>query len=474
MKRFYSLFFLAVAMLSVACAPNERTFVVLSTNDMHARIQHFPQLASAVAACRDTTEVVLLVDAGDRWTGNAYVDKVALPGLPVIELMNRLGYDVATLGNHEFDHGQAHLARLIDSMECEVIAANTLSDTCSFPTLPSYAIIKRHGVRFGFVGVVTNYEGEQRPAGNASSYLGLHFPDPQQSALAVGEALRKKVDVLVLLSHMGDDRDMEFLAAGSPYDLVIGGHTHQQVDTLVGEALLTQTGKNLNALGVTKIVMRKREIVSVDFDLLPLADRVPDPAFQAEVERYYADPTLNAPVGEFSSAATKEGLAYWMAEAIADEADADIGIYHIGGVRLDSIEQGGVSTAKVYDLEPFGSGVARVEMTPAQLRELIIAKYNDTENRKEAHRLDLYATTPYVIVTDGADQALDVVFPDLRDGKHYEVAMCDYIFRNYKQLHYFEGGLADKKVADILLEELREESPLTPSNTPRQRVVVRH
>ena len=96
-----------------ACAPREKVVIILSTNDIHAQIQNFPQLATAVAECRDTASVIL-VDAGDRWTGNAYVDQ-AEGRRPVLELMNELGYDVATLGNHEFDHGQAFLGRMIDS-----------------------------------------------------------------------------------------------------------------------------------------------------------------------------------------------------------------------------------------------------------------------------------------------------------------------------------------------------------------------
>ena len=93
-----------------------------------------------------------LSDAGDRWTGNAYVDRAATPGMPMIALMNRLGYDVATLGNHEFDHGQAFLGRMIDSMDFEVVCANVVSDTCTFPPLPPYTVLEEGGFRIGFVG----------------------------------------------------------------------------------------------------------------------------------------------------------------------------------------------------------------------------------------------------------------------------------------------------------------------------------
>lgn len=471
MKGMLRMGLVAVAALAAACAPRERTLVLLSTNDMHAKIQNFPRLASAVEACRDTARLVVLVDAGDRWTGNAYVDMAPTPGMPMIALMNELGYDVATLGNHEFDHGQAFLGRMIDSMDFEVVCANVVSDTCTFPQLPPYTIVDRDGIRIGFVGVVTNYEGPGHPAGNESSFAGLEFPDPQAMALKYAAELRPECDVLVLVSHMGDDRDAELLAKGqSQYDVVIGGHTHEEVDTLIGGTLLTQTGKDLRNIGVTTVRMKGHKVAGVDYRIVPLADYEPDILYQKQVEAYYADPGLNKPVGRFGNAADKWGLANWMAAAVADEADADVGFYHIGGVRLDSIPAGGVGAAKVYDLEPFGTEIARMRMTPEDMRRMILSKYNDEENRKEAHRIDLISTTPYVIVTDAADNAVDVRFPKLREGKVYEVAVSDYVYKNYNDLNYTDGKLTGTTVAGVLLEELQEDGPLTPDNKPRQEI----
>ena len=470
MKKMFRTLLIVVAAVAAACAPRERTLVVLSTNDMHAKIQNFPRLAAAVEACRDTAQLVLLVDAGDRWTGNAYVDKTPAPGMPMIALMNRLGYDVGTLGNHEFDHGQAFLGRMIDSMDFEVVCANVVSDTCTFPQLPPYVVIEEGGIRIGFIGVVTNYEGPGHPAGNAASFKGLEFPDPQQMAMKYAAELRPKVDVLVLVSHMGDDRDAELLGRETLFDVVIGGHTHQEIDSLINGTLLTQTGKYLNNVGVTEIKLRGKKVESVGYRLVPLAGYAPDPLYQAEVDRYYADPVLNKPVGEFAGTADKWGVANWMAEAVADEADADIGMYHIGGVRLDSIRKGGVGMAKIYDLEPFGTEIAVMRMTPADMRRMIVSKYNDEENRKEAHRIDLIATTPYVIVTDAKDNAVDVRFPKLREGRRYKIAVSDYVYKNYNDLNYTDGEITGVKVADVLLEELEDDSPLAPDNKPRQEV----
>lgn len=452
-----------------ACTPREQTIVLLSTNDIHARIQRFPALATAVAACRDTIPSAVLLDAGDRWTGNAYVDLAPTPGMPVIALMNRLRYDVGTFGNHEFDHGQAFLGRLLDSMAFEVVCANVVSDTCTFPQVPSHVILERDGIRIGVVGVVTNYEGPGHPAGHTASFVGLEFPDPQQRAMECAEALRPEVDVLVLVSHMGHDRDIELLGRETRYDVVIGGHTHEELDTLVNGTLLTQTGKNLANVGVTTIRLRGRKVVDVDYRLVSLDGYAPDAAFQSEVDRYYANEQLNCPVGAFAAQADKVALANWMAASIARSARAEVGFYHIGGVRLDSIPAGGVGVARVYDLEPFGTQIASMRMTPRQMEQMIVTKYN--EQTREGHRLDMVATTPYEIITDAEDQAVGVRFPELRDGRTYRVAISDYIFKNYKGLEYSDGAVTGVKVADVLLDELEKRSPLKPDNTMRQRIV---
>lgn len=204
----------------------------------------------------------------------------------MIALMNRLGYDVATLGNHEFDHGQAFLGRMIDSMAFEVVCANVTSDTCTFPQLPPYVVLDKDGIRIGFVGVVTNYEGPGHPAGNASSFEGLEFPDPQAMAMKYAAELRPKVDLLVLVSHMGDDRDVELLGKETRFDVVIGGHTHVKVDSLVNGTLLTQTGKYLKNVGVTAVRFRGRKIEGIESRLVPLDGYAPDASYQAEVDRY--------------------------------------------------------------------------------------------------------------------------------------------------------------------------------------------
>ncbi|MBR5820172.1 MAG: bifunctional metallophosphatase/5'-nucleotidase [Alistipes sp.] len=457
-----------LVLLALQCSRREQTLVILSTNDMHGKIQRFPHLTTAVEACRDTVDRVLLVDAGDRWTGNAYVDRVSLPGRPIVELMNGLKYDVVALGNHEFDFGQAHLGGVIDSLcDFQVVCANVASDTATFAPVAPYVILKRKGLKIGVVGAITNYEGQGTPAGNKSSFVGLRFCDPQQAAMEAADALRDRVDVLVLLSHMGHDRDYELLARESRYDVVIGGHTHEYLDTVVCGTQVGQTYKDLRNVGATTIRLKGKKVISVDYENILTNAYAPDSVCAEAVARYYADEELNRPIGELTELATQVGLANWFVELMKRPTEAEVGFYHIGGVRLDSLDRGGVSTATVYDLEPFSSHVAEMWMTTDQMRRMLIAKYN--EPTREGHRIDLHSTTSYAILVNDQDQAVDVKFPTLKEGREYHVVIGDYSFKNYPGLEYREGRIREELITDLMLEDLRK-GPITPDNHQHAKV----
>lgn len=472
MKRsFFNIIALLVAMFVVSCSPSEtRRVVILSTNDIHGAIQQFPRLATAVAACRDTVEVIM-VDGGDRWTGNAYVDKAEHKCLPVIEMMNSIGYDVATLGNHEFDYGQELLRERISQAEFEVICAN-MASCGSELTVQATTIIERGGIKFGFVGLVTNF-ADGYPDGQKSNFEGLTFSSPFEKAVEL-QSLKEQCDVLVLVSHLGDDMDRVLTVDATEYDLIVGGHTH----TVLPEGqeyngtLITQTGKSLKNLGVTVVEMQGKKITRLENRLVALADFAENEEVKAAVEVYYQDPYLSAPIGSSKIQLSKVGLANFMAESIAKRSKSDVGLYHFGGVRIDSLRKDGISIGDVFTLEPFSSTIYTAQMTTDEIRQMIINKFNDSVNPKESHRPDInpYGTS-YTILTDAEGEAVDVQFSTLKEGRTYKVAMGDYMYKNYNfpknGTHEATGIL----VTDVILDELRHHSPLKYTNEERISIV---
>ncbi len=445
-------------------------FVILSTNDIHASLDNAARLATAVKECRDTV-FTIVVDAGDRWTGNAYVD-LAEGRLPIVRVMNLVGYDVATLGNHDFDAGQKVLDGAIDEAEFDVVCANMQTTSELLDDVEkSERIVTPEGVEIDFVGVVTSY-ANGHPDGNDVNFEGLQFDDPQVVAERECEVLTG--DVKVLLSHMGHDRDLALAERYGGYDVILGGHTHKILDTLVNGTVVGQTGRKLKNIGVTKVQMRGRRVVSVEYENVPLKNYDRNAEMERVIEDIEANPALKLVVGSMAQSVNHVGLCNLQTKIIKEATKADIGIYHRGGVRIiEGLPAGDVTIKTLFDNEPFFSQVHTVLMTPAQLRKLIVEKYNDTVNAKESHCIDLYATTPYVIVTDENDMAYDVEFPRLREGRKYRVAIADYVARNYQNFECEDEVRTPLLVFELDRAYFEKNSPVRISSVPKQSVVMR-
>lgn len=445
-----------------------REVVILSTNDMHASISNFPRLATAVAQCRDTVATIL-VDAGDRWTGNAYVDW-AEGRRPILDLMNSLGYDVAALGNHEFDLGAAFLEETIHYSHFATICANVESSRSDFATpAKCHSITTPDGVTLCFAGVVTNYDNGH-PDGNNAHFEGLHFPDPMEAAREAVKGCRD-ADVKVLLSHMAYDKDMTFAAEGSPYEVIIGGHSHTVADTTVNNVVIGQTGRKLKLVGATRIRLRGNQIESIEYENIDLANYAPDAQFEAMIEQIENNPELKTIVGSTASAFNFAGLANLESTLVAKASGAEIGFFHYGGIRLAELAKGEVQWVELCNLEPFFSTIYTIEMTPAQMRKMIIDKYNDTKNTKESHRIDLFCSVPYNLIVDSADCAHDVRFPTLREGRRYRVALTDYVAKKYDSIEGLNGKFTEISILEALKQHFLNNSPVKPDNRPRQRIV---
>ncbi len=458
---------LFITILTQKGSNKEVTFVILSTNDMHANIDGYPRAAEAIKQCRDTVDI-LLVDAGDRWTGNAYVDRVE-HYTPVYEFMNGVKYDLGIYGNHEFDKGSAYLIEADRQATFEMLCANIKSNIPTFPQPLAHYTLEIEGKKITFVGTVGNYDGDGHPSGKSESYEGLTFSDP---IITAGEYshLRSECDMLILVSHSGLERDIEFAESehSQGYDLIIGGHSHDTANQVNNNKLITQSGSRLKNIGATTVTIAKDGSISLSYRDVPLSDYEPEPQMQAMVDKYLANPELSAKIGEAGAHFNSAALVNMFAETIRKRVNANIGIYHGGGVRLEEIPAGDLSISTVLNIEPFNSRIATASMTLAQLKGLVMTKFNDPQNVGESHHIDITMTTPYTVVTDENGDAIDVIFPRLSESRLYNVAMGDYIFKTYKGLKMSNGVITDILITDVLESYIRKSTSILPDSTEYQ------
>lgn len=278
---------LVVAMAAASCqaALAQKTIEILHTNDTHSTILPLnPNLADTLTAGRGgyvrriamlreeraRNPKLLLLDSGDFSQGSPFY--TIFKGDVEVKLMNRMGYDAATIGNHEFDYGLDNMARIFRMAKFPIVCANyDFSGTPVEGTVKPYVIIKRDGVRIGVFGICPAMDGLV----DENKCRGVRFLDPVKTALETASMLKrkKKCDVVICLSHLGwkDDAhgpagiyDQRLIGGSRDIDLVLGGHTHtyfqtlQYADNLDGTAVPDdQNGKH--AIFVGKILMELKK-----------------------------------------------------------------------------------------------------------------------------------------------------------------------------------------------------------------------
>ncbi|MBA9075558.1 bifunctional metallophosphatase/5'-nucleotidase [Rufibacter quisquiliarum] len=219
---------------------------ILHTNDMHSRIEPFPndgrkhgglggmaRRATLVKQIRAQEPNVLLLDAGDIWQGTPYFNFFG--GELEYKLMTQMGYDAATLGNHDFDNGLEGLQKQLPHAGFPFIVANyDFSNTILKGRFQPYKVFVKDGVRVGVFGLGIQLQGLVAD----NNIGGTRYLDPVATAEKMVRTLKQdeKVDLVICLSHLGysyeydkiDDRKLAKQVSG--IDLIIGGHTHTFLD----------------------------------------------------------------------------------------------------------------------------------------------------------------------------------------------------------------------------------------------------
>jgi 5'-nucleotidase len=263
MKRIY----LTLCILCVAAvAAAQDMLTILHTNDTHSCIE--PEKggnggvlnrALLLEHLRDSLgkENVLLFDCGDFSQGSLYYN--TFKGNTEIELMNAMGYDACTIGNHEFDFGLENMARIFKLAEFPVVCANyDFTGTACDGVVKTWAVIERAGVRVGVFGLSPDPEGLVA----RDYYKGVKFISPVEAANRAVAALRKEgCDVIVCLSHLGWKIENEFnderlARETSGIDVILGGHSHDYFEKPLvytnaegKEVIMQQMGKNGRYIG---------------------------------------------------------------------------------------------------------------------------------------------------------------------------------------------------------------------------------
>ncbi|MDX2162814.1 MAG: 5'-nucleotidase C-terminal domain-containing protein [bacterium] len=402
LKKFALAGLLTLALASTVSAQDETfALTLLHTNDTHAA--HEPNGAGNGGVARQAAVVnqiraeggnVLLLDSGDRFTGSLYHQQYR--GADQVQLMNVLGYDAMTLGNHEFDDGEAVLLSFVGGLEFPVVSANI--EWGSFAELAAavapYTVLDVNGQQVGVIGLTTN---DTTVTSSPSPEIGFGDYLPAVES-AVAELTEQGVNKIILLTHIGIQFDLELLPQLSGVDVVLGGHSHTlfsssarasgenstypvAVETAAGETVYyAQNGANNQYVGRLDVQFDAEGVItSINGDAIFLSRYItPDPAVEAILTE------LSGPIEELR--ATEIGaeagvflvgdrtvcrveecnLGNLITDAMLAETGAQIAIMNAGGIRAD-IDEGAITLGEVLTVLPFGNLTSTFQLTGADV-----------------------------------------------------------------------------------------------------------
>ncbi|MCM1178237.1 MAG: bifunctional metallophosphatase/5'-nucleotidase [Clostridium sp.] len=454
--------------------------VMLFTNDLHSQIEPLDAASTynagkggvarikvLVDSVRTAEKAVILADAGDFVQGTYYF--TCLDGDVEMRIQKEIGYDIRTVGNHEFDKKIAGIDRMFSQNDVITVSSNyDFSATPLSGKVQESAIIETAGLKIGFIGLGARLEGLVDPM----SCEGVKYSYPWTNAdKTAGKLKEQGVDLVIALSHLGYDAqsdaqyyDKGFAKNTKNIDFIIGGHSHTfltkevYVTNQAGQQVpIVQTGCKGIYLGYMKIDMKKTGKERFSYRLIPVNSRLDsriDPTFAAVLKGYSTEleKTMAEVLGQCPSTmrkGTPQGLlGNWAADAMVEICEntfgekPDMAICNNGGLRAE-LPAGNVTRSRIYSIFPFDNKLSLLEMKGSELLKLFdgISRY-DGEPVSAGVQLN---------IRDGKVASVTLGDKEIELGKTYKVCTLDYLSNSD---HYSLGQYISRKDSDEFVYDL--------------------
>lgn len=409
-KKLLAAIALTSMVFGVASAQDDSfTLTIMHTNDQHSHHQPnangdggVARLATVLQQIKAESENFLLVDAGDRFTGTLFHQQYR--GQDQVQIMNTLGYDVMTLGNHEFDDGDDVLASFISGLDFPVVSANisVAEDGPLAGLFTHWTVLDVNGENIGFVGLTT-YEADILSSPGEGTTFSQDYATLVNAATA--EMADQGVNKIVLITHIGYTFDIALAPELIGVDIIVGGHSHTllsdaytageapypyEATSATGEPIyIAQAGGGSSVyVGVMDVTFDAAGVITkFSGDTIMLSRFItPDPVVEAIVDALNEplDELRNTVIGQSSvflvgdrsvCRAQECNLGDLLADAMRADTNARIAIINGGGLRssipdaqtpadtLTLAQPHDVTLGEVLTVLPFGNLIATFDLT---------------------------------------------------------------------------------------------------------------
>ena len=397
------------AMLAQA-EPELLHVVLLHTNDVHGQVQPrpatwldredppliggLPRIAAYVNSVRQEAAAeghgVLLVDGGDWYQGTP--EGLIEQGQGYVHALSKVGYDAMAVGNHELDHGVLPLMQMIAGFELPALSANVYLEEGGerVPWCEPWRVVEVSGLRVGIVGLVTT----ATPSITHRDASALHFQEPGAALAVAREALAGEVDWVLPITHLGVQADRRLAKAHPDLPVIVGGHSHTYLKTGVtqGETLILQSGSKGSAVGRLDLWFdaETRQLERTSYAMVDLLEEPVAGTRNEELDEICetlvlrSEKAMSEVVGELLEPLQRNfrrthssPAGNFITDAMRAALDADVAVQNQGGIRCD-LPKGPVTRRSLFELQPFGNHLVLLELTGADLVELVRASVEGT------------------------------------------------------------------------------------------------
>ncbi|TCS95927.1 bifunctional metallophosphatase/5'-nucleotidase [Hazenella coriacea] len=392
---------------------------LLSINDFHGQLDTVGKvnnkpvgtaeyLASYLRQREAENRNTMLLHVGDAVGASAPVSAL-MQDEPTIKFFNKLGFDLGTIGNHEFDEGVDEMLRLINGgthpntgkfkgAKFPYIAANVVDKKTKKPILPTHMIKRFQGVPVGFIGVVTKTTPSIVVPDGVKN---VEFIDEAEAVNREVAKLKKKgVKAIIVLAHEGGFQNQTTGEITGPIaditknldpevDVVFAGHSHSYLNGMIDDKLVVQAYSYGTAFADVDIVLdrKTKDIVQKKGEIVTTFHEgmTPDPKIQAFMEKAKKKvaPIIEAEVGQTTdeisrkeNEAGESPLGNLIADAQRLEMKTDISFMNPGGIRSD-LPAGKVTWGDLYTVQPFSNDLVKMELTGEQIRRVLNQQFQD-------------------------------------------------------------------------------------------------
>jgi 2',3'-cyclic-nucleotide 2'-phosphodiesterase (5'-nucleotidase family) len=350
------------------------TVTLFFINDPHARLRNFAKIKHIVDKERADGNV-LLVAAGDIFSGSPFVDQYDPKGYPIIEVMNKTGFDLAVLGNHEFDYGIEVLQDRIRQSSFPWICANINTENSLLTQPDPYHSITLNELKITFLGLIETFGHPEKviPATHPLRVEDLVF-QPFDAVAGQYSNLKQEegADLLVALTHLGSSAD-RFLANEFPFfDLIIGGHTNDLNQTEINGIPTLMAGGNLSHLGRVDLTVHEGKVTDFKVELIDLSVyNSYDASLMELIESYENDTAFQEVVGNATSHHDRTELGCFYTTALKNYMQVDLAMQNGGGIR-DNLDEGEITKLEIYSIDPFNNGSVVFTKTAREIKDFFI------------------------------------------------------------------------------------------------------